>query len=72
MRGSHYPDLDPQVTKAILMTEYHQRYEDLDDMPLYDVLFFLRLHENKVLYQEQEMKKAQNKNKGIDNMRRSR
>ena len=47
------------------MTEYHQRYEDLDDMPLCDVMFFLRLYENKIKYEKQEMDRAKNKNRGM-------
>lgn len=63
MRGSSYPELATITAKAILMEVYNQRYSDLDDMSIVDVMFFLRLHESKEQYREQEMKKSQ-KGKG--------
>jgi hypothetical protein len=67
VRGSSYAELGTITAKAILMEVYNQRYSDIDNMSIVDVMFFLRLHEANIQYQEQEIKKE--KNKG---MRRSR
>lgn len=56
-----FRDLAPLTTKSILMEHYHQRYSDLDDMPIKDVQFFLRLYEAKKVYEKQMIDKAKNK-----------
>lgn len=61
MRGGKVRDLATVTTKAILMEHYNQRYSDLDDMPIKEVMFFLRLYEAKQVYEKQMMDKAKNK-----------
>ena len=61
MRGKQYPELSNLVTKSVLMEVYHQRYEDLDKMPIKDVLFFLRFFEAKEQYKKQLIEQEQKK-----------
>jgi len=46
------------------MEVYHQRYNDLDDMPIKDVLFLLRFHEARQQYEKQKIEQQQQKIKG--------
>ncbi len=61
MRGGAFPELSSLVTKAIMMEVYHQQYSEIDDMPIKDVLFFLRFHEAKESYKEQLMQQEKAK-----------
>lgn len=63
MRGGIIPELSSLVTEAILMSEYHQQYSELDKIPIETVIFLLRLLENQKIYENQQMKKNYNKGK---------
>lgn len=61
MRGIPYPELSPMLTKAILMEVYHQRYEDIDNIPVKDAMFLLHYYDAREEYRNQLIKKEEEK-----------
>jgi len=61
VRGGAFPELSSLVTKAVMMEVFHQQYSEIDDIPIKDILFFLRFYEAKESYKEQLMKQEKAK-----------